>query len=222
MASETFQAAAQRCVAIVGPGSLQNKLLAKLIAERTGYPCVIRSSDARNGHAGAAGRLALVDAADCDEVLPALLASGFASGVALISADLSTAPERFMSYPGVKGVFYADVSEDQLIKGIQAIFEGEYWFPRKLLCAYLERTRAASSLPAHDAASLLTRKELETLRLLATGDSTQRIASSLKVSPHTVKTHIYNLFRKLQVSNRVQAVHWAARNMVLFDPHGPR
>ena len=60
--SETFQVAAQRCVAIVGPGSLQNKLLAKLIAERTGYPCAIRFSDARNGHPGAVGRLALVDA----------------------------------------------------------------------------------------------------------------------------------------------------------------
>ena len=46
------------------------------------------------------------------------------------------------------------------------------------------------------------------LRLLAAGNTTEHIAASLKVSPHTVKTHIYNLFRKIHVSNRVQAVHW--------------
>jgi len=99
------------------------------------------------------------------------------------------------------------------VKGIEAIFRGEYWLPRRVLCAHLERTRTVQR-PASPAATLLTRKEMETLRLLATGGSTEHIAHELKVSPHTVKTHIYNLFRKIRVTNRVQAVHWAAQNKI--------
>src|SRR5258708_2180035 len=142
-----------RSVIIVGAGSLQNKLLANLIEQRTGYACSTRPADQ--------------------------------------------------------------------VKGIEAIFRGEYWLPRRLLGAHLERTRTVQ-LPASPAATLLTRKELETLRLLATGSSTEHIANELRVSPHTVKTHIYNLFRKIRVSNRVQAVHWASQNMVIPGVRVPR
>ncbi|HKC30483.1 MAG TPA: response regulator transcription factor, partial [Burkholderiales bacterium] len=121
--------------------------------------------------------------------------------------------ELVVACPGVKGVFFTESSEDTLVKGIEAIFRGEYWLPRRVLCAHLERTRTVQK-PASPAATLLTRKEMETLRLLSTGSSTEHIAQELKVSPHTVKTHIYNLFRKIRVSNRVQAVHWAAQNKI--------
>ena len=63
------------------------------------------------------------------------------------------------------------------------------------------------------AAKGLTPKELETLRLLAKGDSTKHIARQLNVSPHTVKVHTSNVFRKIQVSNRVQAAQWASCHM---------
>src|SRR5256885_6631510 len=64
----------------------------------------------------------------------------------------------------MKGVFFTDSSEDTLVKGIEAIFSGEYWLPRRVLCAHLERTRTVQR-PASPAATLLTRKEMETLRL---------------------------------------------------------
>jgi len=214
---ETSQQAAARCVAIVGPDSLQNKLLAKLIVEHTGYTCVIRSPHVRNGLPGAPGRLVLLDAEQCDALVPGVVASGMAASIALINAEPGRDCERFLGFPGVKGVFYSNVSEEHFIKGIHALFGGEYWFPRSLLCAYLERTRAAAVPPVAESSTLLTPKELETLRLIATGDSTEHIAQALNVSPHTVKTHIYNLFRKINVSNRLQAVHWAARNRIIAD-----
>src|SRR5919106_1675173 len=125
--------------------------------------------------------------------------------IAVINADAGIAWDHFVSYPGVRGVFRSDISEEQLIKGIQAIFDGEYWLSRTLLCSHLERTRVRPKTPASPLGGVLTKKEIATLRLLAAGNSTEHIASSLKVSPHTVKTHIYNLFRKIRVSNRVQA-----------------
>jgi LuxR family transcriptional regulator of csgAB operon len=199
-------------VIIVGTDSLQNKLLANLIEQRTGYVCRTRPADELRDFLPATS-LALIDAAEFATRMQALCASGLFQSIALINADEQLPLERVVACPGVKGVFFTESSEDTLVKGIEAIFRGEYWLPRRLLCAHLERTRTVQK-PASPAATLLTRKEMETLRLLATGSSTEHIAQELKVSPHTVKTHIYNLFRKIRVSNRVQAVHWAAQNKI--------
>jgi len=211
--------ALDRAVLVVGPASLQNKLLARLIGERTGYGCEVCAAERLNGAASRASTLALLDASDSARVR-ALCASGLFASIALINADGGLALEDFVAYPGVKGVFDADISEEQLVRGIQAIFQGEYWLTRKVLWAHLERTRKLPEPLLSPAAGVLTRKEIETLRLLATGNSTDDIANALNVSPHTVKTHIYNLFRKIHVSNRLQAAHWAARHFLLSDPPG--
>jgi LuxR family transcriptional regulator of csgAB operon len=63
----------------------------------------------------------------------------------------------------------------------------------------------------------LTPKEAETLMLLVRGDGNNTIARRLGVSPHTVKTHIYHVFRKLGVNNRVQAVNWATQHAESLD-----
>ena len=200
-----------RRIAIVGPASLQNKLLARLIEQRTAYPCEIRAASRVNGTALSA-MLVLVDAADLAASLPEVV--GRCGNLAVINADDRLQFDALISLPGVKGIFFCDTTEDNLVRGIEAIFSGEYWLPRRALIAHLERTRVARR-PASQEAAVLTPKETDTLRLLARGDSTERIARELKVSPHTVKTHIYNLFRKIKVNNRVQAVHWASRNMVI-------
>ena len=212
MGDQGSQVALGRSVIIVGTGSLQNKLLANLIEQRTGYACSTRPADELNGFLPATS-LALIDAAEFALRLQALCAGGLFQSIALINTDERLPLELVVACPGVKGVFFTESSEDTLVKGIEAIFRGEYWLPRRVLCAHLERTRTVQK-PASPAATLLTRKELETLRLLAVGSSTGDIAHELKVSPHTVKTHLYNLFRKIRVTNRVQAVHWAAQNKI--------
>jgi len=57
----------------------------------------------------------------------------------------------------------------------------------------------------------LSKRELEILGLLAQGHSNQEIAAKLFVSISTVKTHIQNLFEKLEVKRRIQAVEKAKR-----------
>lgn len=213
MGDQVPHVALGRSVIIVGTGSLQNKLLANLIEQRTGYVCRIRPADSLDGLLPVTS-LALIDAAEFAACMQALCAGGTLQSIALINADEQLPLELIVGCPGVKGVFFTETSEDTLVRGIEAIFRGEYWLPRRVLCAHLERTRTVQK-PASPAATLLTRKEMETLRLLATGSSTEHIANALKVSPHTVKTHIYNLFRKIRVSNRVQAAHWAAQNLLI-------
>jgi NarL family two-component system response regulator LiaR len=57
----------------------------------------------------------------------------------------------------------------------------------------------------------LTPREVEVLRLLATGLSNRDIASLLFIGEGTVKTHVEHIIGKLAVSDRVQAAVWAAR-----------
>ena len=212
MGDQGSHVALGRSVIIVGTDSLQNKLLASLIEQRTGYACRTRTAKELNGFLPATS-LALIDAAEFAARMQELCASGLFQSIALINADVQLPLELVVACPGLKGVFFTESSEDTLVKGIEAIFRGEYWLPRRVLCAHLERTRTVQK-PVSPAATLLTRKEMETLLLLTTGSSTEHIAQELKVSPHTVKTHLYNLFRKIRVSNRVQAVHWATQNKI--------
>ncbi len=177
-------------------------LLAKLIGKRTGYLCDVWPADGLNGcPVRTAALLMLLDAPHVERsAMHALAASCEGASIAMINADAGAAWDDFISYPAVKGVFFSDASEDHLVKGIQAIFDGEYWLPRRLLCAHLEHTRTSREpTDVSPLTSVLTRRELQTLKLLAAGNTTDHIAEMLNRSPHTVKTHIYNLFRKIHM-----------------------
>ena len=58
----------------------------------------------------------------------------------------------------------------------------------------------------------LTDREIEVLKLLARGLTNNEISGILFISPHTVKTHVANIFEKLGVNDRTQAAVWATRN----------
>jgi LuxR family maltose regulon positive regulatory protein len=76
---------------------------------------------------------------------------------------------------------------------------------RKLV-AVLERDAADAVLPAAGLPEPLSERELEVLQLVAVGKSNRQIASELFVSVGTVKTHINNVYRKLEAHSRTQAV----------------
>jgi adenylate cyclase len=87
---------------------------------------------------------------------------------------------------------------------------------------YLRALRLAASaeLPAAPAkaASVLTGRELEVLRLVAAGLNNPRIARRLALSEHTVKRHVANILMKLELSTRAAAVAEAARLGILGPP----
>ena len=204
-------------VVLIGRNDFQNKLLARLIAERIGCSCLVRSIEDLSGPSVDADALALLDvegiaAPDLNVRLQVLATCASVRYIALINADEGVSFEQIVAFPGIKGIFCRETTEENFVKGILAIFKGECWLPRKMLFAHWEQTSARKRLFSTET-TLLTRKEIDTLKLLVGGHSNNHIARTLSVSPHTVKTHIYNLFRKLHVGNRVQAVHWALQNI---------
>ncbi len=206
-----------RAVFIIGRPSLQNRLLARLIDERLDVFCQVCAIEGIADLPVTANGLALLDLEGCTDddtvnALKILSSSTCCRSIAGINVDESAQFERYVAWPELKGIFFRETSEDNLLKGIQAIFDDECWLPRRMLTAYLERTRNHRHAPS-SAGVVLTPKEIATLKLLAGGNSNGHIALQLHVSPHTVKTHIYNVFRKINVSNRVQAVHWALRHI---------
>ena len=76
---------------------------------------------------------------------------------------------------------------------------------RKLLAA-TERDATGTARPPTGLPEALSERELEVLQLVAAGKSNSRIASELFVSVGTVKTHLNNLYRKLNARSRTQAV----------------
>ena len=207
----------KRDVVLIGRNDFQNKLLAHLIAERIGCSCRIRSIEDLSGPSVDVNVLALLDvegiaAPDLNVRLQVLATCASVRNIALINADEGVSFEQIVACPGIKGIFCRETSEENFVKGILAIFNGECWLPRKMLFAHWEQTSAHKRLFPTET-TLLTRKEIDTLKLLVCGHSNNHIAHTLNVSPHTVKTHVYNLFRKLHVGNRVQAVNWALQNI---------
>jgi DNA-binding NarL/FixJ family response regulator len=73
-----------------------------------------------------------------------------------------------------------------------------------------EYSRMASG--KREAEGVLSPREMEVLKLLALGHRNSEIAYQLFISERTVKAHVSNLLRKLQLSDRMQAAHYAIRN----------
>lgn len=61
----------------------------------------------------------------------------------------------------------------------------------------------------------LTQREMQVLALMGEGRTNPEISTTLSISPHTVKSHVINIFNKLGVNHRTQAVVWAARQGII-------
>ena len=106
------------------------------------------------------------------------------------------------------------VGGEELLNALQLVANGD------MLLSASDLTRSLRGISAEVAKSKdlikpLSEREVEVLRLLATGLPNREIASILFISEATVKTHVEHIIQKLAVSDRVQAVVWAARHGLL-------
>jgi DNA-binding NarL/FixJ family response regulator len=102
---------------------------------------------------------------------------------------------------------------EDLCAAVRQAFEHSVYFPGTM--------PPAAPAPVEEDTAVLTRRELEILQLVAEGHSNAQVGRLLWVTEQTVKFHLSNIYRKLDVSNRTEASRWAqVRN--LLPPAGAR
>lgn len=111
---------------------------------------------------------------------------------------------------GARGFILRRTLPSMFIQAIRQIHVGEIWVDRQVECAeaFVEiarRTYAHAGKSENEIVSVLSRRELEILTLVAKGLANAEIAKQLFVSSPTIKQHLHHIFRKLKVTNRTQA-----------------
>jgi len=113
-------------------------------------------------------------------------------------------------WPALYGVFRHDDDQSRLIEGVKAVLNGEQTAELSVMHPALY---SAVQVTAPTENSPLTERECEILNELRCGATNMDIARALFISENTVRTHLYNVFRKLSVKNRTQAVSWANEHL---------
>ena len=114
---------------------------------------------------------------------------------------------------GVRGYFLKDVQPEILIEAVKKVHKKETYFHPEIAAKILNRDRSDSkNMTMRDD---LTKREVVVLKLLAKGCSNKEIASKLTISEKTVKNHITNILRKLELRDRVQAAIWAIKEEMI-------
>jgi DNA-binding NarL/FixJ family response regulator len=110
---------------------------------------------------------------------------------------------------GASGFMLKNAAPEDLVRAVRIVAAGEALLApsvtRRLIQAYAERPAPVRNAGLDE----LTERELEVLRLLATGKSNAELAAELYLGEGTVKTHVSHLLRKLGLRDRVQAVVFA-------------
>ena len=114
---------------------------------------------------------------------------------------------------GVDGYILKDSKSDELKRAIQSVLSGENYIQASLIPAL--NNRLANRDVDKDKIDSLTSRELEVLIQVANGMFNKEIATSLNISERTVKNHVSNIFKKIDVSDRTQAAVFAIKNNII-------
>lgn len=114
---------------------------------------------------------------------------------------------------GVNGYILKDSESRELKKAIFTICEGKTYLPSSLVP--IMNSKKLQKNVDNEKIDSLTKRELEVLKLLAVGMYNKEVAQNLAISERTVKNHVSNIFKKLEVTDRTQAAVFAIRNNLI-------
>lgn len=135
-----------------------------------------------------------------------------ATKVIALTASIDEARMMGVLRAGAAGYVRKDAEPEVLLAAVRAVARGK---------TYIDPSVSRQILQATAPPADLTMREIEVLRQVALGRSNKEIAGALSISDETVKSHVGNLYSKLQVENRAQAtVQALKRGMISLDDLG--
>ncbi len=103
---------------------------------------------------------------------------------------------------GAKGYLLKDTSREELFSAVRSVCRGESQIEPGVAARLISRFQELS----RHGSDALSEREVEVLQLIAHGSANRQIAEQLMISESTVKTHVANIFSKMNVRHRTQAV----------------
>ncbi|HEX9495673.1 MAG TPA: response regulator transcription factor [Candidatus Limnocylindria bacterium] len=143
-----------------------------------------------------------------EQLAPRLRAAAPGARIVILTSDTTEGSMVKGVQAGVDGYLTKDRALDDVVQALASVRQG-----RSALTA--EQLATAQALPSDAQADALTGRELEILRLMASGRDSTAIADDLAISQNTVRTHLQNLFAKLGAHSKLEAVTIATRRKLL-------
>lgn len=145
-----------------------------------------------------------------------LVAHGMRSAVVLYAdEDADRARAAVAMNAGAAGVIAKRRTIGELAAALRTIASGGLWFDEPLDAPLPAAPPPATAVGGRRRTAELSSSELRVLALVAEGGSTEETAEALSLSPHTVRTHMRNVMRKLEASSRAHAVAIAIREAAI-------
>jgi len=117
---------------------------------------------------------------------------------------------------GAKGYILKKINRDELIKVIRHVMEGRAFLDPAVTATIVDHFKRRETPFLQGEKAQLTQRELEILKGMISGHTDRKIAESLYISEHTVRSHIKSLYRKLGVSSKSQAVAKAIQDTLII------
>ena len=120
---------------------------------------------------------------------------------------------------GASGYLLKDSSIDEVAQAVHVVAEGQSLISPSMAVKLIDEFKEMSRTDREQVPTpRLTDRELEVLRLVATGLNNREVAKQLFISENTVKNHVRNILEKLQLHSRMEAVMYAVREKLLDIP----
>lgn len=142
------------------------------------------------------------------DVLRRLKERGLAVPVVLLAGNISDDEVMEAMRLGAKGVILKEMAPALLVQCIRKVASGGVWLEKEAVGRALERMLQTEQ-SREQVREVLTPREIEIVRMVASGIGNREVGEKLFISEGTVKTHLHTIYEKLGIRSRVQLANYA-------------